>query len=219
MRLHQSVGPNPRVVTMFVAEKGPGLEQQIERRFVDVPGGENRRAPFTDLNPFGQTPLLEVNGDTRVSESVAICEYLEERQPDPPLIGSTAEERAETRMLVRRVDFDVVMPLTTGFRGAEGLPIFKDRMRCMPEGADGLKAAARDGMAAFDARLGSREWIAGPRYTLADILLFAFLDFGRHVGQPVGDGLPHLTAWFDRMAARPAAATSADPKVGLHQPA
>lgn len=215
MRLYQSVGPNPRVVTMFIAEKG----LEVERRFIDVPGGENRQAAFLALNPFGQTPLLETDAGRHISESIAICEYLEERAPDPPLIGSDAEERAETRMLVRRIDSDIVMPLTTGFRGAEGLPIFQSRMRCVPEGAETLKACARDGMARFDEWLAGREWIAGERFTVADILLFAFLDFGRMFGQPIAGELTQLAAWFERCSARPSAAASADPKVGMREPA
>ncbi len=209
--LHQSVGPNPRVVLMFVEEKG----MLLERRFVDVVAGESRRPPFTDMNPFGQTPVLEIDGSAPLSESIAICEYLEERQANPPVIGKTAEERAETRMLVRRIDSDVVTPLTIAFRGSEGLPIFRDRMRCVPEGADTLKACARDGMERFDEWMDGRRWLAGDRFTLSDILLFAFLDFGRQVGQPLPDGFTRLADWFARVAERPSALASADPKVGM----
>ncbi|NNC72054.1 MAG: glutathione S-transferase, partial [Sphingomonadaceae bacterium] len=154
MKLYQSVGPNPRVPLMFIEEKGVDLD----RRFIDLQGGENRQEEYLTRNPFGQTPALELDDGSALFESVAICEYLEERHPEPVLIGSTPEERAETRMLVRRIDFDIVMPLATAFRGAEGLPMFKDRMRCVPEGADTLKACARDGMAAFDKWLEGREW-------------------------------------------------------------
>lgn len=215
MKLYQSVGPNPRVPLMFIEEKGIDLDRQ----FIDLQGGENRQEAYLAKNPFGQTPALELDDGNALFESVAICEYLEERYTEPVLIGSTPEERAETRMLVRRIDFDIVMPLATAFRAAEGLPMFKDRMRCVPEGADTLKACARDGMVAFDKWLEGREWLAGDRFTLADIVLFCFLDFGKQVGQPFPEDLANLSAWYDRTAARDSATASANPKVGMEEAA
>ena len=201
MRLFNSVGPNPRVVTLFLAEKGITLPHVT----VDIRGGENRRAPYIDaVNPAGQTPALELDNGSIVTEITAICEYLEERHPSPPLIGTTAEERAETRMWVRRADLKVCEPLTAGFRGAEGLPMFEQRTRCLPEAAAGLKAVAQDGIAWFDAQIAGRQYIAGDRFTLADIMLFAFLDFGRAVGQPFAPENRHVAAWFDRVSKRPA---------------
>ncbi|QLC25424.1 glutathione S-transferase family protein [Parasphingopyxis algicola] len=211
MKLYQALGPNPRVVLMFIEEKGV----VIERAFVDIMAGENRQDGFRAKNPFGQVPLLETDSGDHISESVAICEYIEDKHPEPALIGATPEERAETRMLVRRVDFDVVMPMTTGFRGSEGLPLFQERMRCLPEASDGLKACAKDGMARFDSWLADRDYLAGDRFTLADIVLFAFIDFGGQVGQPLPEELANLKAWFDRVAERPGASASANPKVGL----
>lgn len=82
--------------------------------------------------------------------------------------------------------------------------MFQSRMRCLPEAATGLKAVAQDGIAWFDAQLAGRRYIAGDRFTLADILLFAFLDFGRNVGQPLDTAFTNVTAWFDRVGERPA---------------
>jgi glutathione S-transferase len=142
MKLHVSVGPNPRVVKMFLAEKG--LEIDLVK--VDLMGGENRREPYnTSVNRAGQTPALELDDGSTVSEITAICEYLEERQPSPPLIGATAEERAATRMWTRRVDLKVCEPMANGFRYAEGLALFQSRMRVLPDAAEGLKAVAKDG--------------------------------------------------------------------------
>ena len=126
MRFYNSVGPNPRVVTMFMAEKGI----EIPEVMIDLRGGENRRAPYNvDVNPAGQTPALELDDGSVLTEIIAICEYLEERFPTPALIGTTAEERAKTRMWTRRIDIKVCEPLTNGFRFAEGLPLFEPRMR------------------------------------------------------------------------------------------
>ncbi|WP_446653039.1 glutathione S-transferase family protein [Blastomonas sp.] len=211
MKLYQSIGPNPRVVLMFLEEKGA----VIDRAFVDIMKGENRQPEFVAKNPFGQLPLLEMDDGTYLSESTAICGYIEEKFPTPALIGSTAEERAVTDMLIRRLDYDVVGPMTTAFRGSEGLPMFQSRMRCLPEAADGLKACARDGLAAFDALLAGKTWLAGDRFTLADILLYCLTEFGKQVGQPLPEGLANLTAWSQRVAARPSAAASLDAKKGI----
>jgi glutathione S-transferase len=205
MKLHVSIGPNPRVVKMFLAEKG--LETPLVT--VDLMGGENRREPYNvSVNPAGQTPALELDDGTHLTEITAICEYLEERQPSPPLIGTTAEERAATRMWTRRVDLKVCEPMANGFRFAEGLALFQNRLRCLPEAAPGLKAVARDGEEWLEGQF-TGPWIAGERFTLADILLFAFLDFGAQVGQPLDPAFGKLTDWFARVKARPSAAASA----------
>lgn len=204
VKLYTSIGPNPRVVRMFLAEKGVELPT-VE---VDLRGGENRREPYLQVNPAGQTPALERDDGAFLTEITAICEYLEERQPDPPLIGRTPEERAQTRMWTRRVDLKVCEPMANGFRYAEGLPLFQDRMRCLPEAAPGLKAIARDGEEWLEAQF-EGPWLAGERFTLADILLFSFLDFGAVVGQPLDPAFEKLTDWFGRVKARPSAAASA----------
>jgi glutathione S-transferase len=205
MKLHTSVGPNPRVVKMFLAEKG----LQIPFVTVDLMGGENRRAPYTEaVNPAGQTPALELDNGDCLTEITAICEYLEERQPRPPLIGTTAEERATTRMWTRRVDIKICEPMANGFRYAEGLALFESRMRCLPDAAPGLKAIAKDGEEWLEGQF-KGPWIAGDRFTLADILLFAFLDFGGQVGQPLDPAFGKITDWFTRVKERPSAAASA----------
>jgi glutathione S-transferase len=203
MILYDSIGPNPRVVRMFAAEKG----MTIETRAVDIVAGENRKEPYLTMHRGGTTPLLVLDDGTALSETIAICEYLEERQPTPALIGTTPEERATVRMLVRRIDLTVTTPMTTGFRGAEGRQMFEPRMRVVgAEGAADLKAIAAEGLAAIEAQLGSADWLAGDRFTLADIALFSFVEFGGLVGQPLSDAMPRLEAWRSRVAARPSAA-------------
>jgi glutathione S-transferase len=207
MKFYTSVGPNPRVPALFMAEKGI----KIETVFIDILKGENRKAEYAALNPVAQTPALVLDNGQNLSESVAICEYLEEIYPAPPLIGTTAEERAETRMWVRRVDLGFVQPAVHGFRGAEGLPLFKSRLRCVPEGAVGLKAMAQDGLAPVEAQLATNTYLCGNRYTLADILLFAFIEFAAQVGQPSDPKNANISAWRARMNARPSAVATANP--------
>jgi glutathione S-transferase len=204
MKLYQSIGPNPRAVKMFIAEKG----LDIPRVDIDLPGGENRQGPHLARNPSGQTPTLELDDGTCLAEITAICEYLEETRPKPPLIGATPEERAEARMWARRVDLRICEPMANGFRFGEGYPMFKDRVHCVPEASPGLKAVARNGEEWLEGQL-KGPWICGDRFTLADILLFAFIEFGGMVGQPLDPAFDKLTDWFERVKARPSAAASA----------
>lgn len=205
MKFYNSIGPNPRVVKMFMKEKG--IEIPFED--VDLLKGENRREPYLSKNPSGQMPALELDNGSVLAEITAICEYLDEKFPKNPLVGATPEERAETRMWTRRVDLKVCEPMANGFRFSQGLGLFKDRMRCVPEAADGLKAIAQDGLAWLDGQLAGHEFLAGKRMTLADILLFGFLDFGASVGQPIDPQQKNVGAWFARMKARPSAAATA----------
>lgn len=204
MKLYTSMGPNPRAVRMFLAEKG--IELPLES--VDLMSGENREAAHTARNPAGQMPCLELDDGSFLSEITAICEYLEEKQPEPALIGSTPEERAETRMWTRRIDLNIVENLGNGFRYGEGLPLFKERIHVIPQAADDLKAIAREKLAWLDGLMGGaegRSWICGDRFTLADILLFAFLEFGAQVGQPLSGDLAWLPGWMERVGKRPSA--------------
>ena len=204
MKFYTSVGPNPRVVNMFMAEKAITLDSVT----IDLRAGENRQEAFLKVNPSGQTPSLELDNGANLNEITAICEYLEEKHPNPALIGTTAEERAMTRMWARRVDLKVNEPLANGFRFGEGLPMFESRMRCLPDASPGLKAIAQDGIQWFENNF-QGPWIAGDRFTLADILLFAFLDFGGLVGQPLDPKFTKINEWFGRVKARPSAAASA----------
>jgi glutathione S-transferase len=205
MKLYESIGPNPRVVKMFIAEKG----LDISRQQVDLLAGENRQEAFGRINPTGTTPALETDEGLILAEITAICEYLEELHPDPPLIGTTPMQRAETRMWVRRIDLNILEPLTSGFRYAEGLRMFQNRMRCLPEAAEGLKTIAREKLAWLDERIEGRTWIVGERFTLADIMLYAFLDFAAQVGQPLADTNHNLHAWLRRTKERPSVAATA----------
>jgi glutathione S-transferase len=204
MLLFDSIGPNPKVVRMFIAERGiTGLPVQT----VDLRGGENRQAPYLKKNPAGQCPALELDDGSYLTEITAICEYLDEVTPGgTSLIGSTPQERAETRMWTRRIDLGIIEPLTQGYRYGDAAKFFARRMRIIPQASDDLKALAREKLAWLDGLVEGRTFICGDRLTLADILLFAFMQFAATVGQPLDPANANLTAWYDRMAARPSAA-------------
>lgn len=208
MKFYNSLGPNPRCVRMFMTEKGINLPA-VE---LNLLAAENRKPPYTDKNPGGQMPALELDNGSLLAETVAICEYLEEKHPTPALIGTTAEERAETRMWQRRIELNITENLYNGFRYAEGLQLFKDRMHCLPEAAAGLKSIVQEKLAWLDKLMEGKQFVVGNRFTLVDIILFSALDFGVGVGQTINPSLKNLTAWFDRVNSRTSAAASLSPK-------
>lgn len=201
MKLYNGLGPNPQVVRIFIAEKG----MDIPLEEVDIMAADNRKEPHLKRNPAGGLPTLELDDGSFLSEITAICDYLEEKQPEPALIGSTPEERAETRMWTRRIDLQIVEPMSQGFRYSEGLPLFKDRVRCLPEAADGLKTIAREKLVWLDGQLAGKQYVCGDRFTLADILLYAFVKFGGSVGQPLPEACGNIKALVERVDARPSA--------------
>lgn len=204
MKLLNAFGPNPRMVRMFLVEKGIELESD----FVDILAAENRDEPYVSRNPAGQVPALELDDGSVLAETVAICEYLEELHPDPVLIGSDARQRAQTRMWVRRVELNATEYLYSGFRFSAGLGLFKNRIRCLPDAADGFKAKGQDGLRWLDGLIAGRDWIAGERMSLADLILYCCVDFVSNIDQPLPPELHNLSDWFERMHARPSAAAS-----------
>ncbi len=202
MLFYDSVGPNPRVVRMFMAERGIDLPKTT----IDLRGGENRQPAYMAKNPAGQMPCLELDDGSVLAEITAICEFLDEITPGASLIGANAQERGETRMWTRRIDLGICEPMGNGFRFSQGLKMFQSRMRCIPEAAEGLKATAQDKIGWLDGQMAGRTFVCGDRLTLADILLFCFLDFGAQVGQPINPDFKSIVAHHAMMKARPSAA-------------
>lgn len=201
MKFYNSVGPNPRAVRMFMSEKGMTVPM-VE---VDLLKGENRQAAYVSKNAAGQMPCLELDDGSVVAEITAICEYLEDIHPTPALIGANAKEKAETRMWTRRIDLNICEPMANGFRYSQGLPLFKDRIPTEPEAADALKRVAQNRMLWLDKMVTGRKFVCGDRFTYADIHLFAFLDFGKQVGQQINPEAKTLLAMYERVKDRPSA--------------
>lgn len=210
MKIDDSFGPNPRALRMFLAEK----DITIPTREIDMMGAENRRPPYTDRNPGGQVPALELDDGKTIGETVAIFEYLEEKHPKPALIGATAEERAETRQWQRRVELNITENIYNGFRYAEGFDMFKTRMPVFPEAASSLKTLAQKRLEWLDGLVAGRDWIVPNRFTIADIILYCCVDFSSGVGQPIPASAKNLQAWYKRVAARPSASASLHPASG-----
>lgn len=201
MKLYNSIGPNPHVVRMFIQELGVELET-VE---VDLMAGENRQEDHLTRNPSGQMPTLELDNGDFISEITVICDYLDELQGYTDLMGKTSEARAETRMWTRRIDLQIVEPLTNGFRFSEGHDFFKDRLRLIPQAADDLKTLAQERITWLDGQIKDKQFICGDRFSLADIMFYCFLNFGTTVGQPLNEDNKNVVNLYNKIHSRPSA--------------
>jgi glutathione S-transferase len=207
MKLYSSLGPNPRLVRMFLIEKGI----EVERIHYDIIKGENRSAAFAEKNVLQTLPVLETDDGSLLTESVPICEYLEELHPEPNLIGRTPLERAEVRRWLRWFDQDVVVPMTMGFRGGAGRPMFAPRMSvASTEAAAELSAMADEKLVWLDGQLGDKDHLCLNRFSLADLLVFCFINFGFTVGWKLPEGTPNLARLVAHTNERPSAAVWRD---------
>ncbi len=200
MKLYDStMAPNPRRVRVFLAEKGitvPTVQ-------VDIGKAENREAPFLAKNPLGGVPALELDDGTVISESVAICRYFEEIQPNPPLMGTDAKDRAIVEMWSRRTELEVARPIMQTFQNTHAF--FKGRIPQVPEYGEVCRAHATKRLEWIDSELAKREFIAGPRYTIADITLLIGIDFGRVVKIGIRPEQKNLARWYEAVSSRPSA--------------
>jgi glutathione S-transferase len=203
MKLHTSArAPNPRRVDMFIAEKSI---DGIAREFIDLNAGEHRGSAFSARNPLSRVPVLELDDGRHLAESRAICTYLESLYPEPNLMGKSDEERAFIEMTDRQVEFHLMLPIAMYVRHTHpGLLALENPQ--FPEfgavQAQRMLEAAR----IYDGMLASRPFLAGERFTIADITGFCGVEFAR-LGKfkPAEAGLRHLAAWRDRVAERPSA--------------
>ena len=207
-KLHSSLGPNPRLVRMFMVEKGLEEGKDFERVHYDIITGENRQsADYIAKNPLGTIPMLELDDGTCLTESWPICEFIEENHPTPNLFGETAAERAEVRKWARLFDQEVVVPMTMGFRAGAGRPMFEPRMSVVStEAGAELSALSDEKWRYFDSVLGDSNHIALGRFTFADLIIFAFANFGFTVGWKIPEGADNLTRFVETHNQRPCAA-------------
>jgi len=201
MKLFNSLGPNPQTVRMFAAEKGISLPCEE----VDVMAGAHRQPPYSVLNPMMQTPAFQTDDGQIIVEVTAICEYLEELHPSPPLIGATPGERAETRMWLRRLDLNILESRSRAGRATLYRDFYIDKIKLLSiPAAEELQALVEDRILWLDGLMAGRTWLCGERFTLADIMFYCFMAFAQPPGQSaLPAGTPHLAAWFDRVKIRP----------------
>lgn len=186
--------PNPRAVKNILAIK----QFEVETITIDLAGGENRGDDFVKVNPAGQLPCLELEDGTVIAEVAAIAEYVEELKPDPVLVGTTASERAVTRMRMRQCDYLIFAPMMAGFRHSEGVDFFKDRMRIIPDIGAHMKLIAGDGLRWLDGQLHGQDFICGPHLRYVDCAFYPLVNMLSKVSQPLGPELRNLSAYMQR---------------------
>jgi glutathione S-transferase len=192
--------PNPRRVTMFLVEKGVN---DIELVSLDLPQGEHRDAGFRAKSPLAQLPALELDDGRVLTESRAISGYLEALYPEPNLMGADAYERAHIEMWDRRAELLFAMPLMMWVR--HGSPVLAAvEKNQAPEVAKYYEAQAMRMAAWLDAELRDRPWIAGERFTIADITAACGVDFAKMMRWRPGEDLPNLKRWRAAIGERPA---------------
>lgn len=200
MKLYDSAfAPNPRRVRFFLAEKGI----EVPTVQVDIAKAENRQPEFLAKNPMGGLPVLELDDGTFLAETVAICRYFEEIQPDPPLMGTGAQDRALVEMWQRRMELEVFLPIAQVFRNTH--EFFKGRITQIPEYGEACRGVSTSRLAWLDEVLEEREWIAGDRFTIADITAVCGIDFGRVSGIKILPEQKNLERWHEAVSARPGA--------------
>ena len=201
MKIYDSLGaPNPRRVRVFLAEKGITNVPFVQ---VNIATAENRKPEFLKINPMGGLPVLELDDGTHIAESVAICRYFETIKPEPPLMGVDAKDKAVVEMWNRRMEFEILSMTAASFRNTSDF--FKGRIPQVREYGEIAKNAALKRLEWLDTVLADREFIAGPRYTIADITALIGIDFGRTTAIKIQESQKNLARWHQAVSSRPSA--------------
>ncbi|MCP5161356.1 MAG: glutathione S-transferase family protein [Hahellaceae bacterium] len=200
MKIYEmKVAPNPRRVRMFLAEKGIAMEYVQ----LDLGKGENLSPEFREKNPMAKVPVLELDDGTCISESMAICRYFEELQPEPALMGRTPLEKAQIEMWQRWIEFYFLMPTGMCFQHSSGY--FKDRMTPVPEWG----AVCRDNVVKFFERLNRHlehhRYLVGDQFSIADITALCTVDFNKVNQLGILPEQTHLQRWYKEVSSRPSA--------------
>ena len=192
--------PNPRRVRIFAAEKGLDLPEI----HIGMRQGGHKSPEHKARNSLGQVPVLELDDGEMISESVAICRYLEALHPTPPMFGTCALTQARTDMWIRRIEFQVMIPVGMYWRHAH--PLTASLLVQNREFGESNKPIAGKTMLWLDRELADgREWIAGDAFGMADIVALTTIDFAGFIGLEVPEEAGHVKAWRARASARPSA--------------
>lgn len=192
--------PNPRRVSIFLAEKGIN----VEREEVDLMSGELRSQNFSALNPWQRVPLLVLDDGRTLAESVAICRYFEEIQPEPPLFGREAYGRAAVEMWNRRMEIGLFQAIATVFRHLHPKMAHLETPQIEAWGIANRDKVSVE-LRRLDDRLGESAYIAGSEYSIADITALVAIDFMKPAKVPRPDNLLNLLRWYDAVSSRPSA--------------
>jgi glutathione S-transferase len=201
-----ATAPSPRRVRIFLAEKGLAVPTVQ----VDLRGGEQFTPAFRALNPDCTVPVLELDSGAAITDVIAICRYIEELHPVPPLMGRNAEERAVIESWLRRIEWDGLYAIQEAFRN--DAPGLKGRALPGPVSLDQIPALVERGrrrvqhfFAWLDERLADNEFVCGPGFTIADISGMLAVDFSARAKLTPSEDLVHLQRWYKTVAMRPSA--------------
>lgn len=193
--------PSARRLRMFLAEKGVSVPTVP----IDLGTAENRTPKFLALNPVGELPTLELDDGTVLTESIALCRYFEALHPEPNLLGRGALETAQIEMWALRLMFRLYVPMTQAFQHTHKW--WADRIQQVPEYGAISRQKVLDQLAQLETHMAGREFVAAPRFTLADIVAFTTIEFGKPVGIRLDPAtLPNLARWREAVLTRPSAA-------------
>jgi glutathione S-transferase len=207
MKLYEfALAPNPRRVRIFIAEKGI----EVPKAQINLREAEQLKPQFLAINPFATVPVLELDDGHLIAETIAICRYFEAKHPEPRLFGHDPYEIGVVEEWQRHVEFEGVMAIAEGFRNST--PGMKGRALTgqhayeqIAELAERGKTRATRFFELLDARLGQKEFVAGDRYSVADITALVAHDFGTRTKTISLEHLPNLKRWYATVSARPSA--------------
>jgi glutathione S-transferase len=201
MKLYDSkLAPNARRVRIFLAEKG----MSVPMVDIDLARLDQKTTAFSVLNPFQTVPVLELDGGEVISESAAICRYFEELRPEPPLFGVGALERARVEMWHRRLELQLFFPIAQAYRHTHPAAKVLEPHQ-IAEWAELNRGRALRAMTVIDEALRERPFVAGDRFSIADILGLVALDFIKPARITIPENLVNLRRWRETLAARPSA--------------
>jgi len=201
MKIYEDArAPNPRRLRIFLAEKG----LKIPTEQVDIFARKNRTPEMLAKNPAGGLPFIELDDGAHLAESVAICRYLEGLHPEPNLMGKDNREQAFIEMWNRRMELNLFAPVARAFQHTS--EIFKPILKQFPEYGETQREITRQQLQWLDAQIGTKPFIAGDRFTIADITALVAVDFGAQLaGVPMDPSLKNLARWHQSVSSRPSA--------------
>ena len=201
MKLYNhSLAPNPRRVRIFAAEKGINLKLED----VDILAGQSRTPEFLAKNSSGGVPVLELDDGSHLSESVAICRYLEGLHPEPNLLGRDLGEQADIERWNRRMELELFAAIGRTVQNTS--PIFQGRFKQFQEYGEAQRAVVYQRLERMDRELNGHQFVAGDRFTIADITALVAIDIGGRLADiKIAPELAHLTRWHNAVSQRPSA--------------
>jgi glutathione S-transferase len=201
MKLYNhALAPNPRRVRIFAAEKG--IELLLAE--VDILAGQSRTPEFLAKNSSGGVPVLELDDGSYLSESVAICGYLEGLHPEPNLLGRDLREQAEIERWNRRMELELFAAIGRTVQNTSS--IFQGRFKQFPDYGEAQRVIVHQRLERMDRELNEHQFVAGNRFTIADITALVAIDIGGRLADiRIAPELPHLTRWHQTVSSRPSA--------------